>query len=458
MGTYVIELNDAGIAVYGSDQLVSESPGYAILDSGSLLVGEEAYLKARLNPRRTNHVFWEQLSVDPLPQSIPGVRHHADIAYAHLVHIWEQIKAEADEIILAVPGSFETQQLGIMLGIAKECDLPVVGLVDSALAASSGAAASSAPLLHLDVQLHRVVLTRLDRDARLKRIGLKQLPKTGLVSLRETWADAITDTFVRLTRFDPMHRAETEQQLYNALPGWFARLQNADSIAIELNAGGRTHRVTLTRERLSQAVAETYEQILQLVRGSLGYGESASLQVSHRLHDLPGFDDALAELGDCEIIHLPSDAVPQGAFSYRSHICLPHESLRCVTHVPWQHTQPMVTAPETEGGRKPGRPTHLVYRARAYQIDEIPLMVGAAIPAGAPGINLTGLLNGVSRAHCSIYVRGGQVLLDDRSTYGTFVNEEKVEGTVTLQIGDKIRIGTPGEELQLIALVKPYDT
>lgn len=48
----------------------------------------------------------------------------------------------------------------------------------------------------------------------------------------------------------------------------------------------------------------------------------------------------------------------------------------------------------------------------------------------------------VSRRHCIIEQRpSGYVLVDLGSTYGTYLNDEKVEGTKPLRYGDKIRIG-----------------
>jgi pSer/pThr/pTyr-binding forkhead associated (FHA) protein len=39
----------------------------------------------------------------------------------------------------------------------------------------------------------------------------------------------------------------------------------------------------------------------------------------------------------------------------------------------------------------------------------------------------------------------------DFSRYGTFLNGHQIDGSAVLQVGDLIRLGTPGYELQLIA-------
>ena len=85
------------------------------------------------------------------------------------------------------------------------------------------------------------------------------------------------------------------------------------------------------------------------------------------------------------------------------------------------------------------QPTHVLYQARAHAIGEEPLVVGAEIPAGTRGFNLAGALQGVSRRHCSIYRNGQGVVVEDHSSYGTFVNGMRVDGRTTLAAGDRLR-------------------
>ena len=67
------------------------------------------------------------------------------------------------------------------------------------------------------------------------------------------------------------------------------------------------------------------------------------------------------------------------------------------------------------------------------------------LPTAAPG---------VSRAHCTVVRRNGSVVIAARSTYGSFVNEERVVGNSVLTVGDRLRLGTPGVTLEMIQLVQ----
>ena len=49
--------------------------------------------------------------------------------------------------------------------------------------------------------------------------------------------------------------------------------------------------------------------------------------------------------------------------------------------------------------------------------------------------------------------RNGAVMIEDHSTYGSYVNEERVAGRTALTVGDRLRLGSPGVTLELIQLV-----
>jgi hypothetical protein len=249
---HIVEINDAGIVVSHGEHVLLESPGYAVVDGDQILVGEAAVKRSRLNPRASYDQFWEQLSLEALPKRHVRAQHHADLAYQHLSALWAQVEANASEMIFAVPGSFNTQQLGLLLGIAKACAMRATGLVDAATAAASTMQAAGT-LWHLDAQLHRIVLTELDAHTDLARTSVHDVARRGLVALREAWTNAIANAFLREARFDPMHRAESEQALYDRLPEWLACFKEQSSAVLDLKTRHRTQRLSLQRTRLSPA-------------------------------------------------------------------------------------------------------------------------------------------------------------------------------------------------------------
>lgn len=57
---------------------------------------------------------------------------------------------------------------------------------------------------------------------------------------------------------------------------------------------------------------------------------------------------------------------------------------------------------------------------------------------------------GISRQHCSLIIKNNKCVISDLSRYGTYLNDQRIESSTILSIGDKIRIGSPGIELLLI--------
>jgi pSer/pThr/pTyr-binding forkhead associated (FHA) protein len=74
------------------------------------------------------------------------------------------------------------------------------------------------------------------------------------------------------------------------------------------------------------------------------------------------------------------------------------------------------------------------------------------LPAGPRTIALPEGLAGVSRRHCTLAPEGDDLVLLDHSSFGTFVNGERVAERVRVRAGDRVRLGDPGIELALIAV------
>jgi hypothetical protein len=95
-------------------------------------------------------------------------------------------------------------------------------------------------------------------------------------------------------------------------------------------------------------------------------------------------------------------------------------------------------------------PTHIVHGGTAYRVGPRGLVVGREADPGRRTIVVPDSHSGVSRAHCEVVLRDGELKLRDLSRYGTFVNERKVAGEAALQAGDVVRVGSPGVELRAV--------
>ena len=97
-------------------------------------------------------------------------------------------------------------------------------------------------------------------------------------------------------------------------------------------------------------------------------------------------------------------------------------------------------------------PTHVVHRGVAHAVGRAALHIGREAVNGRRTIVVDDRHQAVSRSHCELVRRDGELRLKDSSRFGTFVNEKRVSGEAVLRSADIIRVGSPGEELQVITI------
>jgi hypothetical protein len=460
-----VELNDAGLVVAratadGTLQLTgAASPGFALLEQGRVLVGTEALQRHRLAPLHSQNRFWAALGTEPLPWSARGIATPADLAHAHLTAVLAPVLADGvRELILAVPPGYTREQLGLLVGIANETGATVHGLVDLGLAACT--TVSPAPhLLHLDLQLHQATATLVDlsqMDGVLRRSRYELLPGVGLLAFRQALAESVATTFVRETRFDPLHEAATEQRLHDRLPEWAERLREVDETEAEIEIGATSHRALLSRAQLTTAVEPLTTEVLRLVQASRPAGLALQVCVTPRVAAVPGLLARLTALRDCVVVALPEGASALGALQHASAIARPPDAIALVHRLPAQPSGDVTTTDYATSEAVPAEavPTHVLFRGRAWPLTQVPLTLGWSVGAASRALTLPAGIPGVSRAHCTLRVLDGQALVEDQSTYGTFVNDERVGGRVALRVGDVLRLGAPGVTLDLIRVLE----
>ncbi|MET0656726.1 MAG: FHA domain-containing protein [Steroidobacteraceae bacterium] len=458
--TYALELNDAGLVLAraladGQVEVLADSPGFALSEQGRVLTGAQAYARARLRPRFAHNRYFMDLSTQPLARPDEQAQTTADLAYIHLSTLLQPLVERDGELLLAVPAAFSREQLGLLLGILSECGLTVAGVVDSGLAAV--AEAEAAPrTAHLELQLHRSLLTLLEHDRRdsVVRVQYDINPRVGLVSLQQTALQHIADVFVRKTRFDPLYEAQNEQLLVDRLPGLLESLHAQEITECTMEARSGTYSVELTQAGLLAALSGAYQELVQLVQGALRAHEILQLAISHRVSAWPGLVERLSNIPAIEARVLAHAAPATGALRHLAAVRRGPESLALVTRLPAAlaaESAAVALAPLQVPREQ--QPTHVLFNSRAIAITPQPLTIGWAVNGAARALLVPSGVPGVSRAHCTLVRREGAVIVEDHSTYGSFINDARVQGSGVLKVGDRLRLGAPGIALDLIQLV-----
>ena len=395
MSTAIIELNDSGILCHtpAHAEATPSSPGYALLQNQGVITGQQALQQAWLQPQQSFNQYWYQLSLSPLSISNQHARHHADLAYAQLQQLYADA-GQPQQVVFAMPSNTTAEHLAILLGLVKASPFNAAGLVDAAVAAASQSGLKGS-LLHADIQLHTTVLSELNSAERVQRQTARQYPDIPLKAIHDTWAQFITDRFIREYRYDPLHTAAGEQQLHDRLPGWIAQFNTEAEIETELSAPQGDFRLRIQRSDFIAANQRRWQRLVEVL-SSTPYD---SLLLSHRLASLPGVLDNLEAAGHDNIVTLAADATIAACLAQGDAITTTEDNnsgdaqLSFITALPalsplGKQQVSSAAAPQQ------GTASHLLQGHRAYPLaqglvllsDGTPLIKGQAAdnPAGQP--------------------------------------------------------------------------
>jgi hypothetical protein len=216
--------------------------------------------------------------------------------------------------------------------------------------------------------------------------------------------------------------------------------------------------VALTRDQFAAAADPIYRALLALPHQLRPAGVPVAIVVPGKVAELPGLREQLEQFIGCELVSIP-DGFAAAATSLLNLPEPPGEgdSVRLLRRLPIPASRLQSAAlhdltREILGQRRTSgpAPSHVLLDDRAYSLSEDALIVGRA--PGTRHISLPDGLAGVSRRHCTFVHDGDELVLLDHSTFGTYVNGERVQERVRVYAGDRVRLGEPGVELALIAV------
>jgi hypothetical protein len=268
----------------------------------------------------------------------------------------------------------------------------------------------------------------------------------------------VAQEYLRATRFDPFHKAHTEQELFNRLPGALAGIQDSPGgYEFELTGGGRTHRVTLQREvfmQKSEPLVREVCSVLSSIRARYG-SQKMVVQLTHRVSRVPGIAAMLGALSDTEVVALAPGASASGAVELEDLLLQKPVSrgVSFLTSRPW-HKSLLPSETSLSGLSEKTqeiKPTHILCQNIAYGISKTPLLIGKGSRVQDDEVWMGEDLHKRAETHCSVELQGQDVVLRNFSPDGTFVDGVKVEGSVILHLGQVIQLNKSGQEFRMIA-------
>jgi FHA domain-containing protein len=453
MHPFTIQLDDRAVAFAREGHVLSSAPSAVWDGSTGEPAGTNAWNALRRHPTATSTRHLGTL----LSQRSTSDRTVALVAAELVRRLAAQPPRPDERIWMATPGRTSAEGLSAMLAIARHLSLPVDGFIDAAVASVAALGLERSSIV-LEIGMHDAAATYIDRDGtqvRRRRTAVTQ--RGGLITFYQGWLELVSTTMVKRTRFDPLHDAATEQNLFDSLATWARTAATTGAVSAVLSKGAERFEVALTCDQFAQAGQGSHREIVRLLHELRPAGAPITLVVPSMIDQLPGLADELEQFIDCELIGIPDGF----AAVVTSRLELPERSstdpVRLLRRLPVITAGQQVNVGEIKRNTlrsqnaRTTAPSHLLFDGKVYALTVEPLVIGRS-PAGPRTISLPDGLAGVSRRHCTLAAQGGEVVLLDHSNFGTYVNGERVAERVRLLAGDRVRVGDPGVEFSLIAV------
>jgi hypothetical protein len=452
MNVFAIELDDRAASMAREGRVLTNAPSAVFDGTGGEPTGSNAWRELRSRPRAisTRHL------TAVLTQRARSARADALLEAELKSRLAEQPVAEGERIWIVTPAKAEAAGLTALLGITRRMGLPIDGFVDAA-AVTSAALGSERNAIVLELGLHHAAATAVDFEgSQARRRRTVSTDRGGLIELYQVWLDLVSTTMVKRTRFDPLHDAATEQQLFAAIPALALEVARAGSTTASITSPTERFEAALTRDQFSQAAEPIYRSIVGLLHQLRPAGTAVCIVVPHLVAQFPGLREQLDQFVGCELVSVPDGFAAAATSLLDLEPQIDGDSVRWLRRVPLgaQTVMPDRVTREALGQHRSGGPppSHVLWDGRAYSLNVDSLVVGRGPSDSSRYITLPDGLAGVSRRHCTFVHDGDELVLLDHSSFGTYVNGERVQERVRIHAGDRVRLGEPGVELALIAV------
>ena len=276
----VLELNDWNLQLFKDDgTLIWSEPAAALYVKDELIFGDRALQGCRLQPQSFADQYLARLGTEPLNNPLGDLKTQADLVYQHL----KTIDVNQETTVL-VPSHLSNEKLGIFLGIANRAGIAVKNFVDTALAYALDTA-SGHPLHVLDIESHRASLTQISLEGTQRSVvSNRSFESIGFAPILNGWLNVIANEFIQKTRFDPLHFAQTEQQLYDKVKSYLIE-EPQDDLQIELTQDKQNRQATISKGLLIDKLNSKVQQ--------LDFSEVSSLALTPRVLQVPGLLETL---------------------------------------------------------------------------------------------------------------------------------------------------------------------
>jgi len=254
--TPVLYINDNNLELH-KDGDVSRSQGYVWLKKQNIYFGNDSSYSpiehCRLAPQEINSRYWQQCDKSSVASNDAGMRHAADLIWKHLGELKQH--HNLSDLILVVPSHYQSSNLQLLLGVTKSVGINVTALVNKPILSLYNQISDDGEYCHLDVQLHQTVSSRIVVSNGVAKLhDVETIQTVGIQAMQDALLKALQTHFIQNDRFDPLHSAETEQQLFNQLQNIFDQVAESAKANIVLQHRDQQHSSSVDNKFLNQVI------------------------------------------------------------------------------------------------------------------------------------------------------------------------------------------------------------
>jgi hypothetical protein len=449
VSTAGLHLNDAALALAIAGELHSVRPSVIHADpADARLFGSDAMAVARRTPHAVSVDHWSLLgSANPVSPAMA-----LTLARAELGRRLAEANVDREALVqVAVPPALPVASLAALLGALRAEGIIVGGFHDAASLTVAALGLQRSTLV-LQLGQQHVAAARVaveSGEARTRAVAVRR--GSGAAALQQAWLQLASEAMVRRTRFDPLHDAICEQQLFDLLPQAWASASATGSATIELPAAGEPRRISLAAEQFAQRAQSVYRDLLAVLQ-EVRPVSTVEVLLDRALLELPGLRTKLDELRGCRLLTMSPGVAARAASLQQTTPATDGSVTLQRGHALWSTPlESPLELPRPDAAIAAPSPTHLLWEGRVVSLPR-----GRRIDMGrevdSAGVQVGEGVAGVSRLHCSLQRDERGVTLQDHSRYGTWLNDQRVLGRVNVLAGDRVRLGDPGVEFSFVAV------
>ena len=215
----------------------------------------------RLAPEQMNSRYWQQCEKSSINNNAAGMRNAADILWKHINELKEQNNIK--QLVLVVPSHYQSSNLQLLLGIIQSLEINVTAIINGALLALKNKLSSDGRVVHLDVQLHQTVASYIDVKKGIAKLGdVEIIQSVGIQAMHDALLKTLQAHFIQNDRFDPLHNAETEQQLFDNLSDIALQVNLSAKAVVNVEFQNQLYSTSIDDKVWNEALAPFIEQLL----------------------------------------------------------------------------------------------------------------------------------------------------------------------------------------------------